>query len=68
MEKAFPKTIATMNHTQSVKPYYLLLNNGFIRGPIYKGEFTKDDERTSIAVLEIFRTEPLFTPLVIVSH
>lgn len=47
LEEAFPGAVVTPrdNQTASVTPYFLLVNNGFIRGPIYKGEFTKDDMR-----------------------
>ncbi|KAG8896813.1 hypothetical protein FRC01_011611, partial [Tulasnella sp. 417] len=45
MNEVFPAVINTKDTTTGQpNPYFLLLNNGFIRGPIYKGEFTKDDK------------------------
>ncbi|KAG8896073.1 hypothetical protein FRC01_012025, partial [Tulasnella sp. 417] len=45
MNEVFPAIVNTKDTTTGQpNPYFLLLNNGFIRGPIYKGEFTKDDK------------------------
>ncbi|KAG8995796.1 hypothetical protein FRB90_000093 [Tulasnella sp. 427] len=32
------------NATGEKRPYFVLLNNGFMRGPIHKGELTKNDK------------------------
>lgn len=39
MDTVFPEVI-NVNKTH----YFLLVNNGFVRGPIYRGAFTKDDK------------------------
>ncbi|KAG8931100.1 hypothetical protein FRC00_000892 [Tulasnella sp. 408] len=45
MNEVFPAIINTKNATTGEPdPYFLLLNNGFMRGPIYQGKFTKDDK------------------------
>ncbi|KAG8905905.1 hypothetical protein FRB99_007985 [Tulasnella sp. 403] len=43
MNTVVPDVVITKDANGISKPYIVLLNNGFIRGPIYAGEFTKDD-------------------------
>ncbi|KAG8951305.1 hypothetical protein FRC04_006545 [Tulasnella sp. 424] len=43
--EVFPEIVSTKNITTGKpNPYFLLVNNGFMRGPIYQGKFTKDDK------------------------
>ncbi|KAG8995795.1 hypothetical protein FRB90_000092, partial [Tulasnella sp. 427] len=45
MNEVFPDVVnARDDATGEKRPYFVLLNNGFMRGPIYKGEFTKNDK------------------------
>ncbi|KAG8901402.1 hypothetical protein FRC00_007328 [Tulasnella sp. 408] len=45
INEVFPDVVTTKNATTGEpNPYFLLLNNGFMRGPIYQGKFTKDDK------------------------
>ncbi|KIO16609.1 hypothetical protein M407DRAFT_33736 [Tulasnella calospora MUT 4182] len=42
MNEVFPAVVTKNVGTEEPNPYFLLLNNGFMRGPVYNGEFTKD--------------------------
>ncbi|KAG8951307.1 hypothetical protein FRC04_006547 [Tulasnella sp. 424] len=45
INEVFPEIVNTKNNTTGEpNPYFLLVNNGFMRGPIYQGKFTKDDK------------------------
>lgn len=46
MNKVIPSVIIKTTDGK-LNPYVLVLNNGFIRGPIYQGRFTKNDKCTS---------------------
>ncbi|KAG9008836.1 hypothetical protein FRB90_008710 [Tulasnella sp. 427] len=45
MDQVFPDVVNVRDAaTGEKRPYFALLNNGLMRGPIYKGEFTKNDK------------------------
>lgn len=43
LNEVIPKTLIKPDIAGHPEPYFLLVNNGFMRGSIYAGEFTKDD-------------------------